>query len=105
MLMKVLDHHLLLALNERSVSVGRRQNLKSWQIPTEPQERYWVNMHEYRQKGDSPEVRVCVVLSLVTCETAWLDLSPDEFAAIPERDVHLMDWETAMCAGTPEPAP
>lgn len=105
MKMKVLDHKMLLAMNESSIRAGRSQNLRPERLPAEPQDRYWVNTHMIRERDGQQEVRICVVLSLVTCQTVWLDMSPEEFATIPESDVHLMDWETAMCAGTPRSAP
>ena len=105
MKMKVLDHEMLLAINESSIRAGRNQNLRPERLPTEPKDRYWVNKHVPRERDGQQEVRICVVFSLVTCQTAWLDLSPEEFAAIPVVDVHLMDWETAMCAGTPRTVP
>ncbi|MBI2907523.1 MAG: hypothetical protein HYX92_07720 [Chloroflexi bacterium] len=48
---------------------------------------------------------MCVVLRRYTGQTAWLDVSFDEFAAIPEIDVSEDEWEVAMCAGTPPHAP
>ena len=103
--MKVFDHELLLQLNESSLEGGRNQNLKPEQLPTKPQDRYWVNSHIVREHEGGQEVRVCVVLDLFSGQTAWLDVSNEEFASIPEIDVSEEEWETAMCAGTPPSAP
>ncbi len=103
--MKVLDHEMLVTMNESSIRAGRNQHLRPGRVPAEPQNCYWININIDRERDGHQEVRVCVVLSLVTCQTAWLDLSPEEYNTIPEIDVHLMDWETAMCAGTPQTVP
>ena len=99
--MKVFDHETLLTLNGSSIQAGRSQNLRPERLPAKPQDQYWVNAHTVREQ----EVRICVVLSLNAGQTAWLDVSPEEFAAIPEIDVPEAEWETAMCAGTPPSAP
>ncbi|MEK7778389.1 MAG: hypothetical protein AAB303_07175 [Chloroflexota bacterium] len=51
------------------------------------------------------EVRLCVVLDLFSGDTVWLDVSNDEFTAIPLINVPDQEWETAICAGTPPQAP
>lgn len=105
MKMKVLDYEALLTLNDGSIQAGKSQNLRSEQLAGKPQDRYWVNDHRIRERDGQHEVRICVVLSLYAGQTAWLDVSPDEFAAIPEIDVSEEEWETAMCAGTPPSTP
>ena len=99
--MKILDHEALLTLNESSLKAGRGQNLKPQQIPAKPQPRYWVNDHLPRERDGLEEVRACVVLDISAGKTVWLDMSPHEFAAIPELELSEDEWETAMCAGTP----
>ncbi len=101
MKMKALDHDMLLTLNESSVQARRSQNLRPEQLPSRPQDRYWITTHTVQEQDDVQEVRICVVLDMDTSQTAWLDVSPNEFAAIQELDVSLAEWETAMCAGTP----
>ncbi len=101
MKMKALDHDMLLTLNESSIQAKRSQNLRPEQVPSRPQDRYWINAHTIQEQDAAQEIRICVVLDLDTSQTAWLDISPDEFAAIQELDVSVADWETAMCAGTP----
>ena len=48
---------------------------------------------------------MCVDLSLNTGQTAWLDVSTEEFTAIPEVEVPYLEWTVAMCAGNPPPPP
>lgn len=105
MKMRVLDHAQLLTLNDSSIRCGRSENLRPDQLASKPQQRYWINEFAVRERDERQEVRVCVVLSLYDGQTAWLDVSRDEFAAIPEIEVSEDEWETAMCAGTPPPAP
>jgi len=104
MKMKVLEYEGLKALNDSSIKAGRSQNLPAEQL-AEAQDRYWINEHRLRERDGQSEVRICVVLGLFTSQTAWLDVSPDEFAAIPEIDVSEEEWETAMCAGAPPSPP
>lgn len=101
MKMKVIDHAILSALNENSIQAGRSQNLRPGRISGKPQGRYWINEHMVRERDGQQEVRMCVLLSLYSGQTVWLDVSSDEFATIPEIDVSDDEWETAMCAGTP----
>ena len=105
MKIKVLDHETLLALNESSIRAGRSQNLRPHHLPAKPRDRYWINTHMPRERDGLQEVRFCVVLRIFGGETAWLDVSPEEFAAIPEVDLPVAEWEPAMCAGNPPPAP
>ncbi len=101
MKMKALDHDMLLTLNESSIQAQRSQNLRSEQLPSRPQDHYWITTHSVQEQADGQEIRICVVLDMDASQTAWLDVSPQEFAAIQELDVSLAEWETAMCAGTP----
>ena len=103
--MMVLDHTQLLKLNESSVQSGRNQNLRPSRLAGTPQKRYWITYYAVRERDGEQEARVCVVLSLYAGQTAWLDISPDEFMAIPLIEVPQFEWETAMCAGTPPRAP
>ncbi|MBI4329359.1 MAG: hypothetical protein HY685_05805 [Chloroflexi bacterium] len=105
MKMRVFDHERLVALNGSSIQSGRGQNLPAGRLPTSAQDRYWVSAHAVRDRDGQQEVRLCVVLDLFRGQTAWLDVSSEEFAAIPEIDVSADEWETAMCAGTPPVAP
>ena len=41
------------------------------------------------------------MLDMSAGKTVWLDMSPHEFAGIPELELSEDEWETAMCAGTP----
>ena len=103
--LRVFDHQTLLMLNESSLRAGRGQNLGAEQIPVTPRNRYWLNAHMSRERDGQQEVRVCVVLSLHSGQTAWLDVSPEEFSAIPEIDVSEFEWEAVMCTGNPPSAP
>lgn len=104
MKIRVLDHETLLALNESSIRAGRSQNLRPHHLPATPRDRYWINTHLLREGGGRGEVRICVVLRIFGGETAWLDISPEEFAAIPEIEVPVVEWESALCVGNPPPA-
>ena len=105
MKLKVFDHETLLRLNESSIRAGRNQNLGPNKLPPEPRERYWINHHETRERDGRQEVRMCVVLRLYGGETAWLDVSNEEFEAIPEVDLSVSEWEVALCAGFPPAVP
>jgi len=102
--LKVLDHETLVMLNRSSIQAGRSQNLRPEQLPTNPQERYPVNFHTVHQRGGQQDIRMCVVLDTAG-QTAWLDVSSEEFAAIPEVEISELIWGATMCAGTPPPAP
>jgi hypothetical protein len=99
-LMKVLSYADLVRLNESSIRAGRRQNLGPEQMPTERDRRYIVNFrfdHEWRGQKD---VRLSVILKPGVL-SAWLDVSPEEYAAIPEVELSELEWEAAVCVGTP----
>ncbi len=102
--MKELDHPLLLKLNESSIQAGRLQNVRPNRLPSELHAPYPINydtVHEWEGRQD---IRVCVVLTSGGL-TAWLDISHEEFAAIPEVEVSELDWEAAVCPGTPPKVP
>ncbi len=105
MKIRVLDYTTLKTLNDNSIRVGRSQNLPPDRLAGKPQDRYWINHYQVRERNGEQEVRVCVVLSVYRGQTAWLDVSPDEFAAIPEIDVSEDEWEEAMCAVAPPQTP
>jgi hypothetical protein len=101
--LKVFDHETLLRLNGSSVQAGRSLSLSSQKLSINPQDRHWVNDHRNLERNGQQEIRMCVVLSLNAGLTAWLDVSPEEFEAIPEVDVPYLEWTAAMCAGNPPP--
>ncbi len=103
MKIKVLDYEALVRLNESSVRAGRSQNLYSLPLPPLASGRYSVNFHAGHLRAGQPEVRMCVVLDAAG-QTAWLDVSTEEFAAIPEAEGSELNWSAATCAGTPPPA-
>lgn len=102
--LKVLDHQTLVRLNESSIQAGRSQSLRPTQLPTDPQGRHPVNFHRVHEWAGQQDIRMCVVLT-VGGQTAWLDVSSEEFAAIPEIGVSEVVWGATMCAGNPPPAP
>lgn len=98
--MKKLDYPRLLMLNESSLRAGRKQNLPPEQIPSDPHRQYIVNFkfdHEWTGQRD---IRMSVILK-PGAQTAWLDVSPQEFAAIPEVEMSELEWEAAVCVGIP----
>jgi hypothetical protein len=105
MKIQVFDHKTLVNLNGSSIRAGRSQNLNPDQLSINAQGRHWVNAHGIRERDGQVGVRMCVVLSLNTGQTAWLDVSTEEFEAIPEVDVPYLEWTAAMCAGNPPPPP
>ncbi len=101
MKMKAVDHDTLLMLNQSSIQAKRSQNLRPEQVPSKPQETYWITVHSVQEQDDVQAVRMCVVLDVDNSQTAWLDVSTNEFEDIQELELSLADWEVAMCAGTP----
>lgn len=98
--MKVMDYRALVALNQSSVRAGRRQNLKPEQLPQDGGKRFVVNFHfDHSWKG-SQDIRMSVILK-PGVNTAWLDVSPEEYDAIPEMAMTELEWEAAVCVGTP----
>ena len=102
--LRLLDYQTLLRLNESSIRAGRLHHLPTELLAATPQQRYPINLCLPRRRGQQEEVRLSVVLDLAG-QTAWLDVSPEEFISIPEVDVLFDVWEGAMCAGNPPPAP
>lgn len=98
--MKVLDYPRLNMLNESSIRADRRENLKPEQIPNDPNGHYVVNYHYYHEWGGQPSVRMSVILRPGVL-TAWLDVSPEEYTAIPEVQFSELEWEAAVCVGVP----
>ncbi len=97
--MKILDRAGLLRLNENSLRAQRKQNLKTEQIPDDSRRRFIVNFHFDHEWKDIRDVRLSVILKPGV--TAWLDVSAEEYAAIPEFELSELDWEAAVCVGTP----
>ncbi len=87
-------------LNESSIRAGRKQNLPSEQMPGDSHKQYTVNFHFDHEWADQRDVRMSVILKPGS-QTAWLDVSPHEYAAIPEVEVSELEWEAAVCVGTP----
>jgi hypothetical protein len=100
MKMKIIGYETLVMLNQSSIHAGRKQNLRVEQIAAEPQRQYTVNFHFDHVWRGGHDIRLSVILKPGVL-TAWLDVSPEEFAAIPELEVSELDWEAAVCVGTP----
>jgi hypothetical protein len=100
MKMKILDYETLVMLNNSCIRAGRKQSLRDEQMPTDSQGRYIVNFHFDHEWKGGRDVRLSVILK-PGVKTAWLDVSPQEYAAIPEFEVSELDWEAAVCVGTP----
>lgn len=98
--MKVMDHGTLVALNRSSIGAGRKQNLKPGQIPAEAGKRFVVNFRFDHEWKGGRDVRLCVILK-PGATTAWLDVSPEEYEALPEVQMSELEWEAAVCVGTP----
>ncbi len=98
--MKVLDRRMLLMLNQSSIQAGRKQNLRPEQLPDGRRRQYIVNFHFEHKLGEVQDVRMSVILK-PGAVTAWLDVSPDEYAAIPEVEMSELEWEAAVCVGVP----
>ncbi len=98
--MKSLDRPLLIKLNESSVKAGRKQNIKAEHMPAASVKRYIVNFHFDHDWKGGHDVRMSVILQPAVT-TAWLDVSPEEYDAIPEIEMSELDWEAAVCVGTP----
>ncbi len=98
--MKVLDQQRLMMLNESSIRAKRKQNLPPEQMPSDPQKQYTVNFHFDHEWSGRRDVRMSVILKLGV-QTVWLDVSAQEYAAIPEVEMSELEWEAAVCVGTP----
>ncbi|MBF8267148.1 MAG: hypothetical protein HW388_656 [Dehalococcoidia bacterium] len=102
--LKELDYQMLLRLNESSIQAGRRQNLSPRRMPSHLHEPYPVNEHLVHRWEGREDIRMSVVLT-AGGQTAWLDVSPEEFDAIPEVEMSELDWEAAICPGFPPTVP
>ena len=100
MKMKMFSYRELIKLNESSIRAGRKQNLQPEQIPSDSHKQYAVNFHMEHDWEGQRDIRMSVVLK-PGVQTAWLDVSPEEFAAISEVEASELEWEAAVCAGTP----
>lgn len=98
--MKVLDQQRLLMLNESSIHAGHKQNLQPEQLSDVHRRQYIVNFHFDHKWGELRDVRMSVILKPGAL-TAWLDVSPEEYDAIPEIEMSELEWEAAVCVGTP----
>jgi hypothetical protein len=98
--MKVLNYQTLLMLNESSIRANRKQNLKPEQLPNRRRRQYIVNFHFDHKWGDLRDVRMSVILKPGAL-TVWLDVSPEEYDAIPEVEMSELEWEAAVCVGIP----
>lgn len=98
--MKVLDYQRLMMLNESSIRTSRKQNLQPEQIPSDSHRQYTVNFRFDHEWAGRQDIRMSIVLK-PGVQTAWLDVSRQEFAAIPEVEVSELEWEAAVCVGTP----
>ncbi len=98
--MKMLDYQRLMMLNESSIRAGRKQNLRPEQMPSDFHRQYIVNFRLDHECAGQQDIRMSVILK-PGVQTAWLDVSLEEFAAIPEFEVSELEWEAAVCVGTP----
>ena len=98
--MKVLDYQGLVTLNESSIGAGRKQNLHIEKLPSDRHRQYTVNFHFDHEWGELRDIRMSVILKPGVL-TAWLDVSPGEYDAIPEVEMSELEWEAAVCVGTP----
>ena len=100
MKMKMLDYQRLMTLNESSIRAGRKQNLQPEQMPSNPHRQYPVNFHMEHEWAGQRDIRMSVILK-PGVQTVWLDVSPQEYATIPEVEMSELEWEAAVCVGTP----
>jgi hypothetical protein len=98
--MKYLDTDLLRRLNQSSLSSGRSQHLSQEQVSDAGRDRYLVNFHFDHACKSVPDIRLSIIL-IPGVLTAWLDISTDEFAALPEVELSELEWEAAVCVGVP----
>lgn len=98
--MKVLDYQMLMLLNESSIQANRKQNLQPEQTPGNPRRQYTVNFHFDHEWAGQRDIRMSVILK-PGVKTVWLDVSPQEYATIPEVEMSELEWEAAVCVGTP----
>jgi len=98
--LKTLDYQTLVMLNESSLRDGRKQNLPPEQMPSDHNRQYIVNFKFDHQWAGEQDIRMSVILKPGVL-TAWLDVSPEEYDAIPETEMSELEWEAAVCVGTP----
>lgn len=98
--MKHLDYRMLVTLNQSSTHAGRKQNIKPEQMPVDSSRRYIVNFHFDHEFAGGKDVRMSVILKPAVL-TAWLDVSEEEYNSIPEVPMNELEWEAAVCVGTP----
>ena len=96
----MLDYHRLVRLNESSIRDGRKQNLSPEQMPGDTHRQYTVNFHFDHEWAGQRDVRMSVILK-PGIQTVWLDVSPKEYAALPEVELSELEWEAAVCVGIP----
>ena len=99
--MKVIDRDLILRLNDSSGKAKRKQYLSPEQLATYPRQQYIVNFRFDHEWDGGKDVRLSVILKPGAL-TAWLDVSQQEFDAIPDVSMSELDWEAAVCVGTPQ---
>ncbi len=99
-LMKYLDHPTMLRLNESSRDAGRKQSLSTELMPSDRDRRYIVNFHFAHEWTGGMDIRLSVVLK-PGAVTAWLDVSQEEYDAMPEVELSELEWEEAVCVGIP----
>jgi hypothetical protein len=98
--MKVLTYDDLVRLNDSSISAGRNQNLKPEAMPRDTGRLYTVNFQFDHDWNGQKDKRLSVILQ-PGVRTAWLDISVEEFNAIPDTILTELEWEAAVCVGIP----
>ncbi len=98
-MMKCLDHSTLMRLKQSSQDAKRKQSLPKELIPAD-RDRYVVNFRFEHEWNGEKDVRLSVVLKPGTL-TAWLDVSQEEYDAIPDVELSELEWEEAVCVGIP----
>ncbi len=69
-------------------------------MPADSGKRFIVNFHFDHDWNGGKDVRMSVILKPALL-TAWLDVSSEEYDAIPEVEMNELEWEAAVCVGTP----
>jgi hypothetical protein len=98
--MKVLDYERLLKLNESSIKAGRKQHIKPEFLPADTGKTHTVNFHFDHDFNGGKDVRMSVIMQLGVL-TVWLDISQEEYNAIPDVDMSELEWEASVCVGVP----
>ncbi len=100
-MMKCLDHSTLLRLRRSSHDAGRKQIPPEELVPRDgKRDRYVVNFRFEHECDGEKDVRLSVVLKPGAL-TAWLDVSQEEYDAIPDVELSELEWEEAVCVGIP----